>query len=184
MVNWYLIKENFHKKLRQQIIQNMPEKWYNHSRDNHSINMSAFYRNHVKHCMEYVETWVFSDPYLSVHEENLRFCPYMGKYGCDFNTDRKRLFCWRLKGGVHYDLLYLLWSYVGSLKLFRERWQHHKLDPKQSVTIFFLQKKLVLWKKLCTLNLINIPRYLNRIYLFIWLEIIAKGFNQICNGEN
>ena len=141
MVNWYLIKENFHKKLRQQIIQNMPEKWYNHSRDNHSINMSVFYRNHVKHCMEYVETWVFSDPYLSVHGENLRFCPYMGKYGCDFNTDRKRLFCWRLKGGVHYDLPYLLWSYVGSLKLFRERWQHHKLDPKQSVTIFFLQKK-------------------------------------------
>ena len=87
-------------------------------------------------------------------------------------TEKLRLFCWRLRGGLHYNLPYLLWSYAGSLKLFRERWQHHKLDPKQSVTIFFLQKKLVLWKKLCTLNLINIPRYLNRIYLFIYWKLL------------
>ena len=61
-------------------------------------------------------------------------------------TEKLRLFCWRLRGRVHYNLAYLLWSYVGSLKLFRERW-HHKLGPKQSLAIFFFQKKLVLWKK-------------------------------------
>ena len=87
-------------------------------------------------------------------------------------TEKLRLFCWRLRGGLHYNLPYLLWSYAGSLKLFRERWQHHKLDPKQSVTIFFLQKKTSVVKKLCTLNLINIPRYLNRIYLFIYWKLL------------
>ena len=87
-------------------------------------------------------------------------------------TEKLGLFCWRLRGAVHYNLPCLLWSYAGSLKLFRERLQHHKLDPKQSVTIFFFKKKLVLWKKLCTLNLINIPRYLNRIYLFIYWKLL------------
>ena len=39
--------------------------------------------------MKYVKKQVFSDPYLSVYRENLRFCPYTGKYGYDFNTDGK-----------------------------------------------------------------------------------------------
>ena len=39
--------------------------------------------------MKYVKTWVFSDPYLSICEENLQFCPYTGKYGYDFDTDAK-----------------------------------------------------------------------------------------------
>ena len=51
--------------------------------------MSIFYWNHVKHCVKYVKTRFFSDPYLSVHGENLQFCPYTGKHGYDFNTDRK-----------------------------------------------------------------------------------------------
>ena len=53
------------------------------------INRSIFYWIHVKHCMKYVKTRVFSDPYLLVYGENLQFCPYTGKYGYDFNTDRK-----------------------------------------------------------------------------------------------
>ena len=67
----------------------MPENWSNHSKGNHSINMSIFYWNHIKHCVKYVKTRVFSDPYLSVYGENLQFCPYTGKYGFDFNTDGK-----------------------------------------------------------------------------------------------
>ena len=55
-------------------------------------------------------------------------------------TQKLRLFCWRSREGRHYDLPYLLWSYVGSLKLFQKRWSH-KLDPKQSPTIFFFPKK-------------------------------------------
>ena len=73
----------------QQIIQKMPENWSNRSKDNHSIKMSVFYWNHVKHCVKYVKTRFFSDPCLSVYGENLQFCPYTGKYGYDFNTDRK-----------------------------------------------------------------------------------------------
>ena len=67
----------------------MSENWSNHSKDNHLINMSIFHWNHAKHCMKYVKTWVFSDPYLSVYGENLWFCPYTGKYRYDFNTDGK-----------------------------------------------------------------------------------------------
>ena len=62
-------------------------------------------------------------------------CPYKERI-CDSvhkreNTDmiliqseKLRLFLRRLGEGVHYDLPYLLWSYVRSLKLFRERWLH------------------------------------------------------------
>ena len=39
--------------------------------------------------MKYVKKQVFSDQYLSVYGENLRFCPCTGKYGYDFNTDGK-----------------------------------------------------------------------------------------------
>ena len=67
----------------------MSENRSNRSKDNHSINMSIFYWNHVKRCVKYVKTRVFSDPYLSVYGENLHFCPYSGKYGYDFNTDGK-----------------------------------------------------------------------------------------------
>ena len=72
-----------------QIIQKVPENRSNRSRDNHSINKSIFYLNHVKHCVKYVKTRVFSDPYLSVYGENLQFCPYTGKYGYNSNTGRK-----------------------------------------------------------------------------------------------
>ena len=51
--------------------------------------MSIFYENHVKHCVKYVEIQVFSDSYLSVYGENLRFYPYTGKCGYDFNADGK-----------------------------------------------------------------------------------------------
>ena len=65
----------------------------------------------------------------------IRICLYMERT-CDFvhirentdmaliQTEKLRLFCWRLRGGVHYDLPYLLWSYVGSLRLFWGKWKH------------------------------------------------------------
>ena len=99
-------------------------------------------------------------------------------------TEKLRLFCWRLRGGLHYNLPYLLWSYAGSLKLFRERWQHHKLDPKQSVTIFFLQKKTSVVKKI-VYSEPNKHTSLFKSNIFVYiLEIIANRFNQICNGQN
>ena len=99
-------------------------------------------------------------------------------------TEKLRLFCWRLRGGLHCNLPYLLWSYAGSLKLFRERWQHHKLDPKQSVTIFFLQKKTSIVKKI-VYSEPNKHTSLFKSNIFVYiLEIIANRFNQICNGQN
>ena len=61
-------------------------------------------------------------------------CPYV-EIICDsvhmdmilIQTEKLRLFCWRLRGGAHYDLSYLLWNYLGSLKLFWEGWQHQVL---------------------------------------------------------
>ena len=88
----------------------MPENWSNHSKDNHSINMSIFYWNHVKHCVKYVKTWVFSDLYLSVCGDNLRFCPY----GYDFNTDGKiKIFLLKVKKRSSLRLI------LSSLKLSR-----------------------------------------------------------------
>ena len=76
----------------------MPENWSKHSKDNGPINMSIFYWSHVKHCVKYVKIQVFSDPYLSVYGENLRFCPYTGKYGYDFNADGKiKIFLLKVK---------------------------------------------------------------------------------------
>ena len=99
-------------------------------------------------------------------------------------TEKLRLFCWRLRGGLHYILPYLLWSYAGSLKLFRESWQHHKLDPKQSVTIFFLRKKTSVVKKI-VYSEPNKHTSLFKSNIFVYiLEIIANRFKQICNGQN
>ena len=99
-------------------------------------------------------------------------------------TEKLRLFCWRLRGGLHYNLPYLLWSYAGSLKLFRERWQHHKLDPKQSVTIIFLQKKTSIVKKI-VYSEPNKHTSLFKSNIFVYiLEIIANRFKHICNGQN
>ena len=108
---------------------------------------------------------------------------YKGKYGYDFNTDGKTeiiLLKVKRRNALRLSLSSLKLCRI--LKAVSKRWQH-KLGPKQSLAIFF-QKKLLLRKKLCTLNLINMLHYLNRIYLFIWLEIIAKRFNQICYGQN
>ena len=125
----------------------------------------------------------------------IRICPYMDRIW-DFvhiwentdpiliQTEKLRLFCWGLRGGVHYNLPYLLWSYAGSLKLLRERWQHHKVDPKQSVTIFFLQKKTSVVKKI-VYSEPNKHTSLFKSNIFVYiLEIIANRFNQICNGQN
>ena len=143
----------------------MSENWYNHSPDNHSINISIFYWNHVKQCMKYVKTQVFSDLYLSVYGENLQLCPYMGKYGYDFNTDRKikiilmkvkrrsalRLTLSSLKlcrilefvsrkmttSGVPLIVVTTIWSFSRSSKWFLSHWGSN-VDAWSEVTVHYL----------------------------------------------
>ena len=163
----------------------MPEKLSNHSRDNHSINMSIFYWNHVKHWMKYVETWVFSDLYLYVYGQNLGFCPYMRKYGCDFNTDRKiKIILLKVKRRSALQLT------LSSLKLCRileavsRKVATSWAWPKAISYNFFLQKETSVVKKI-VYSEPNKHTSLFKSNIFVYiLEIIANRFNQIYNGQN